>query len=103
MCRSTICRAVRSGSATQDMALILQVLQSTSEAMTAKQLTQAAIHQGLISSSANVQVCLQISPSCRVLIAFCHSFCSCPVHCAAREIEAKDVELAACAATGSDA
>ena len=64
MCRSTICRAVRSGSATQDMALILQVLQSTSEAMTAKQLTQAAIHQGLISSSGNVQVCLQISPSC---------------------------------------
>ncbi|CAK0771125.1 hypothetical protein CVIRNUC_003835 [Coccomyxa viridis] len=34
----------------------LQVLQSTSEAMTAKQLTQAAIHQGLISSSGNVQV-----------------------------------------------
>ena len=58
MCRSTLCRAVRSGSATQEIALLLQVLQNTSEAMTAKQLTQAAIHQGLISSSGNVQVCL---------------------------------------------
>ena len=64
MCRSTFCRAVRSGSVTQDIALVLQVLQNTSEAMTAKQLTQAAIHQGLISSSGNVQVCLQIPPSC---------------------------------------
>ena len=33
----------------------MQVLQSTSEAMTAKQLAQAALDQGLISSSNKVQ------------------------------------------------